>query len=76
MGTEHDDQGTSIWDAPSSAGTALWLVALLLDDMSDHLGVRLLPPTVDDIVSYERRQAWVTAFLTTVQSCCEPIWKS
>ena len=54
--------------------SGLWLIALLLDDMGDHLGVRLVKPTVADLVSYERRQAWVDAFLNAVHDarhdCC------
>ena len=57
--------------------SALWLVTILIDDMSDYLAVlRLTAPTVEDIVSYERRQAWVANFIEVVQAraaeggCC------
>ena len=48
--------------------SGLWLIALLLDDIGDHLGMRLVKPTVADLVSYERRQAWVTTFIDAVQA--------
>ena len=51
----------------SDVKSAMWIVAILLDDMSDYLGVRLPHPTVADIVSYERRQAWVRDFLDSVR---------
>lgn len=51
----------------SEVKRALWLTTILIDDMSDYLGVRLPHPTVEEIVSYERRQAWVRDFLDSVR---------
>ena len=70
------------YSADRGVDSGLWLVVLLLDDIGDHLGVRLVKPTVADLVSYERRQAWVRAFIDAVQAgvppkrvCCDdPMW--
>ena len=75
METERDDAVEIDVLSPKTA-SALWLVTILLDDMSDYLAVRLTAPTVEDIVSYERRQAWVANFIEVVQAraaeggCC------
>ena len=56
------------YSTDSGVESALWLIALLLDDIGDHLGVRLVRPTVADLVSYKRRQVWVTTFIGAVQA--------
>ena len=83
--TETEAGKSSPWPQYSGdrkVDSGLWLIALLLEDIGDRLGVRLVKPTVADLVSYERRQAWVRAFIDAVQAgvppkrvCCDdPMW--